>query len=377
MAPIADMLQEHVDSGALPGAVALSCRRGRTDTAVVGNQDLESKIPMSARTLFHWDSLSKPLTAALALTFVSDGSIDIDSPIDRWLPELSGPRVLEDPSGPLTATTPAARPVTLEDLLTLRGGLGFTTDFESDFTAALVAELQEGPAPRSLDRESFLTSAGKLPLAHQPGQGWTYNTGSTILGLLLERLADRPLDDLMTKRLVEPLEMTDARWWVPPSDLHRFTARYERTDDPREKLRLVDPAEGRHAHPPTFPDGAGGMIGTADDWLSFGRMLLDGGVHQGRRILPDPLVTSIMTDHLTAAQRDQAGFFLDDGEGWGYGGSVRTDGTYGWAGGAGTIARIDPRRDQVSVLMTQVALDDPQGSPLLTSFEHIARGEDG
>lgn len=113
------------------------------------------------------------------------------------------------------------------------------------------------------------------------------------------------------------------------------------------------------------------MIGTAGDWLAFGRMLLDGGRRRGRQVLPSPLVEAMLTDQLTAEQRRHAGFFLDDGEGWGYGGSVRADGSYGWAGGSGTSARVDPRRGRVDVLLTQVALDGPQGSPVLADFEEL------
>lgn len=378
MDDLTEMLQDSVDAGTLPGAVALLHRDGRTEAVVVGVQDLETGTPMSRRTLFHWDSLGKPLTAVLALTFVAEGSLDLDAPIERWLPELSAPRVLKDPSGPLSHTVPADRLVTVHDLLSLRGGLGFTTDFDSPFTAALVAQLQEGPSPRTLDRDSFLQAAGQLPLAHQPGQGWTYNTGSTLLGMLLERLGDRPLDELMARRLLDPLGMTDTMWWVPDSELHRFASRYGATEDAHEKLALIDPADGEHARPPSFPDGAGGMIGTADDWLAFGQMLLGGGASRrsspSREILPAALVTSMMSDQLTAAQRRQAGFFLEGGEGWGFGGSVRADGSYGWSGGAGTTARVDPRRGSANVLFTQVALDSPGGSPAFTAFEELTGG---
>ncbi|NDO78935.1 serine hydrolase [Kocuria indica] len=368
---VTEMLQQQVDLGALPGAVALRLRRGDTDAEVVGVQDLESGTPMSRRTLFHWDSLGKPLTAALALTFVAEGSIDLSAPINCWLPELSDPRVLTDSSGPLSDTVPADRPVTVQDLLTLRGGLGLTTDFESPFTEELVSHLQEGPAPRTLDRQSFLAAAAQLPLAHQPGRGWTYNTGSTLLGLLLERVADQPLDELMAQRIFDPLNMTDTRWWVPAADLDRFASRYAPTGDPEAPLRLVDPPDGQYSRPPSFPDGAGGTIGTADDWLVFATMLLNAGEYRGRRILPTPLVESMMTDQLTADQRRQAGFFLADDEGWGYGGSVRTDGSYGWTGGAGTTARVNPRHGSASILFTQVALDGPEGSPVLTAFEDL------
>jgi CubicO group peptidase (beta-lactamase class C family) len=367
------LLQGHVEDGRLPGAVAFRSRFGHVETVAVGVQDLDPGTPMSPQTLFHWDSLGKPLTAALALTFVADGSLALDSPVERWLPELAGQRVLADPSGPLTQTLPLRRSVTVEDLLTLRGGLGFTTDFESPFTDVLIDRLQEGPAPRPLDRGAVLEAAGQLPLAHQPGEGWTYNTGSTLLGLLLERVGEGTLDALMSERLLEPAGMQDARWHVGPSDRRRFAARYGLAEDPDAPLQLIDPPEGRHAASPSFPDGAGGLIGTAEDWLAFGTMLLEGGRAGGRRVLPDQLVERLLTDHLTAAQRQQAGFFLETGEGWGYGGSVRPDGSYGWTGGAGTWARVHPDQGEVCVLMTQLALDGPQGSAVLDDFEGLVR----
>lgn len=365
------MLQDTVDSGLLPGAVAASSRAGSTQVTVLGVQDLTTQTPMSRSSLFHWDSLGKPLTAALALTFVADGTLDLDSPIDRWLPELTEPQVLIDAGGDLSRTVPAERAVTVEDLLTLRGGLGFTPDFDSPIVEALITRLQEGPTSRTLSRQEFLAAVGELPLVHQPGQGWTYNLGSTLLGLLVERAGDAPLDELMASRLFTPLGMADARWWVPEQDRARFTSRYGTTDDAEQPLTLIDPADGMYASPPSFPDGAGGIIGTADDWLAFGQMLLGYGVHHGRRLLPEALVRAMMTDQLTAEQQRGAGPFLADGEGWGYGGSVRADGTYGWSGGAGVTARVDPTRDRVDILFTQVALDGPDGSPTTTVFEEI------
>lgn len=374
MDDIEKMLQRRVEDGTLPGAVALTGQPGSINAVVVGVQDLDSRTAMSRTSLFHWDSLGKPLTAALALTYVADDTIALTSRIDEWLPELAHPQVLTHPGAELRETVPPRRPITVEDLLTLRGGLGFTPDFESPLVEALMTDLQEGPTPRTLSRESFLAAAGELPLAHQPGRGWTYNLGSTLLGLLLERVGGADLDDLMAKRIFGPLGMEDARWWVDAESLDRFTSRYGTTDDPTEPLRLIDPPQGHFSSPPVFPDGAGGIIGTVDDWLAFGAMLLDRGAHGRRQILPPPLVDAMMTDQLSSTQQSQAGFFLGDGEGWGFGGSVRADGTYGWTGGAGVTARVDPGRGRLNILFTQVAMDGPQGSPTISSFEEIVTG---
>ena len=95
------MLQGQVDAGLLPGVVAMVGSVDDPEVIVVGVQDLESRTPMSTTSLFHWDSLGKPLTAALALTAVADGTLDLDSPIERWLPELAAPVVLGEPGGQL------------------------------------------------------------------------------------------------------------------------------------------------------------------------------------------------------------------------------------------------------------------------------------
>lgn len=374
MDSVAAVLRDRVADGRLPGAVAARVTgtgdtgdTGGTDveTVAVGEQDLESATPMAEDSLFFWDSLGKPVVAAAALTFVADGSISLETPVQRWLPELGTPRVLRDPRGALDDTVPCARQVTVGDLFTLRGGLGFIPDFEAPYSKTLFGDLQEG-RPRSLSRGEYLAAAAGIPLAHQPGEGWTYNTGSTLLGLLLERVADRPLDDVVGDRLLTPLGMTDTTWWVDETRRPRFAARYVEGDS---GVELADPPDGLYSTPPSFPDAAGALIGPVGDWVLFARMLLGGGRVGDTRILPENLVSEMMTDHLTGSQRAMSGFFLEDGEGWGYGGSVRTDGSYGWAGAAGTYARVNPRSGEAVVLMTQLALHGPQGSALLTEVE--------
>lgn len=342
-----------------------------TETVAVGVQDLASGAPMMPDSLFFWDSLSKPVTAAVALTLIAEGSIALDTPLSRWLPELDRPSVLRDPSGALDDAAnlvPCDRAATVEDLLTLRGGLGFTPDFGSPFCRRLFRILQEESLGRSVNRADYLASAATLPLAHQPGHGWTYNSGSTLLGLLCERVAEVPLDQLTQDRLFTPLGIGDTTWWVDRQRLDRFTARYA---DGEEGLSLVDPPDGVYAAPPAFPDAAGALVGPVGDWITFTRLLLGGGAVDGTRILPVSLVTAMMTDQLSPAQREASGFFLAEGEGWGYGGSVRPDGTYGWAGAAGTWARVNPRTDEAVVVFTQLALHGPEGGGLFDEIEQI------
>jgi CubicO group peptidase (beta-lactamase class C family) len=122
-------------------------------------------------------------------------------------------------------------------------------------------------------------------------------------------------------------------------------------------------------------------VSTADDWLSFGRMLLSGGEHRGRRILTEQSVRLMMTNHLTAAQREAGRLFLE-GSGWGFGGSVdlpggdpwNSPGRYGWIGGTGTAAHVVPATGMVTVLLTQVAMTSPVAPPVMREFWRYAAG---
>lgn len=371
MSELSELLQRHVDVGTLPGAVAVHQHPGGREAVAVGVQDLQTGTPMAPDTLFAVASVTKPITAFAALLLVADGVLAIDDPVTRWLPELADPRVLRDPHGPIEDTVPATRQITVEDLLTLRNGLGFPGDFSGPVMDRLVTDLSEGsPLPHGTEADDWLRAAGRIPLLHQPGEGYSYNTGSALLGLLVGRASGRGLDEFLAERVFEPLGMADARWWVPEGERHRFATRYAPTDDPT-RFTVSDPVDGAWAAPPAFPNGAGGLVCTTDDWRRFGTMLLHGGAHEGGRLLPAELVTAMMTNQLSDAQRETAGIFLGGGQGWGYGGSTRTDGSYGWDGGTGTTARVNPRTGQVSILFTQVEMLGPQSTSLVTEFEEF------
>lgn len=371
MSDLTDLLVRHIDAGTLPGAVAVHQYRGATEIAVAGVQDLHTGTPMAPDTLFAIASLTKPITSFAALLLAADGVLDLDDPVERWLPELAEPRVLRDPEGALEDTVPAVRPVTVRHLLTLTNGLGFPPSCGGPFMRRLCDDLSEGgPLPCDTDPESWLAAAGRLPLLHQPGEGWSYNTGAALLGLLIGRASGQGLDGFLAERVFEPLGMTEARWWVEPADRYRFATRYGSDADDPTHLTVSDPPDGAWSRPPAFPSGAGGLVCTAWDWLRFARMLLAEGAYAGGQLLPARPTREMLTNQLTAAQQRAAGLFLEGGQGWGYGGSTRADGSYGWDGGTGTTARVNPRTEQITILLTQVEMLALK-TPLVAEFERI------
>lgn len=318
---------------------------------------------MTRDTVFRIASLTKPITAAAALVLVERGLLRLDDPVADLLPELSDPRVLRSVDGPVDDPDnlePARRPITLRDLLTLQAGLGLPESFDAPIVGLLVEQLAVGP-PRPQQHpgtEEWMRRLARLPLLHQPGEGWTYDVGSDILGVLLARAADAPLADVLAETVLGPTGMADTGFWADRTD--RLASYYRRADG---GLELVDPPAGQWAQPPPFPSGGGGLLSTVDDWHAFGRMLLAGGEHRGHRVLAEKSVAAMMTSHVDGGP--QHGFL--DGQGWGFGGSVdirpkdrwNVLGRYGWVGGTGTAGYVIPSSDTVVVWMSQVDLTGP------------------
>ncbi|PWS48331.1 serine hydrolase, partial [Streptomyces sp. ZEA17I] len=360
-------------------------RGERVEVAVAGSATLAGSTPMRRNSLFRLASVTKPIVAAAAMTLVEDGVIAPADPVAAWLPELASPLVVRTPQSPVDDVVSAVRPITVLDLLTFRAGYGFPSDFALPAVAPLFAELKQGP-PRPQDvpgPDAWMAALSRIPLLHQPGDGWLYNTCSDILGVLVARAADRPLPAYLAERLFEPLGMADTGFSVAPGALDRFTGYYRAGEgSPAGGPELVDAPDGQWSRPPAFPSGAGGLVSTVDDWCAFGRMLLAGGLaDDGHRVLAAESVRQMLTDHLTPAQRAESGLFTE-GQGWGFGGSVDVEitapwnvlGRYGWIGGTGTSAHVIPSTGTVAVLLTQMELAGPAAPRLMRDFWTYAAG---
>jgi len=356
--PVRDTMSAWVERGDLPGLAMLVALKGEPRVDVIGEM-APGGAPMQRDTLFRITSMTKPIAAVAALILVDDGRLSLDAPIDRLLPELAARRVLRQIDGPLDDTVPAERPISLRDLLTFRPGLGIDLELSQD--APILREIAEqdilgfGP-PRpayAVPPDEWLRRLGTLPLMAQPGRRWLYNTGSCILGVLIERAADQPLEDFMRERIFEPLGMRDTGFSVPPDSLHRLPPAL--MSSPDSLLEQIDGvADSVWAAPPTFPDAAAGLISTIDDYFAFGQMLLDGGKYGTIRIVPERLVAEMRTNQITAEQKRGSEFLLGPDDGWGLG--VRITGMrFGWDGGYGTTWGSDPRTGTVAILLTQCA----------------------
>jgi CubicO group peptidase (beta-lactamase class C family) len=373
------VLETHVSNGMVPGAVGLVARGDRVEVQAVGCVDVAGTSPMARDSIFRIASITKPIIAAAVMMLVEDGRVALEETVEAWLPELASRMVVRTPAGPVDDVVPAARPITVVDLLTFRAGYGFPSDFTLPAVGLLFSELKQGPPQPQLVAapDEWMATLSRLPLLHHPGEAWLYNTCSDILGVLVARVSGCSLPELLADRLFEPLGMVDTGFAVPAGKLDRFPSYYRA--DTSGGLELVDPPEGQWSSLPAFPSGAGGLVSTVDDWHSFARMLLAEGTVDGRRLLSPASVRQMTTDQLTPSQRDAGRLFLE-GQGWGFGGSVdvaavdpwNVPGRYGWVGGTGTAAHITPSTGAVTILLSQLEMAGPTPPALMRDFWRCA-----
>ncbi len=375
MSELRDVLQKQVIGGSVPGAVGLVAHRDKVEVQAAGFLDVEGTAPMTRDSIFRIASTTKPIIAAATMMLVDDGRIALDDAVATWLPELASPSVVRTPEAAVDDVVPAVRSITVFDLLTFRSGHGFPSDFSLPAVALLFQDLTQGsPVERSpLGPDGWMAALSHIPLLHQPGEAWLYNTGSDILGVLIARVSNTPLPVFLAERVFEPLAMVDTEFDVTGAKRDRLTSAYEPNAD--GGLELSDAPDGTWASPPAFPSGSGGLVSTADDLHAFARMLLAEGTANGRRLLTPTAVRQMTTDHLIQAQRDASTLFLE-GQGWGFGGSVDVaavdpwngQGRYGWVGGTGTAWHITPSTGTISILLTQRAMTGPTPPDVMREF---------
>jgi CubicO group peptidase (beta-lactamase class C family) len=382
-----EVLAGHVESGKIPGLVALVSRGDQTHVETIGTMRHGGGPPMRRDTIFRMASTSKPVTVAAAMVLLDECRLRLDDAVDPWLPELANRQVLKQIDSPLDDTVPARRPITVRDVLTSTFGLGMdmtslgTPIMNKVFEQGLTPNLPE-PMP---EPDEWMRRLGTLPLMHQPGERWQYQISSDLLGVLVARVAGQSFETFLRERIFDPLGMKDTGFDVPADKMDRLPPLYA-PDPATGEFHVWDAAEGgRHSKPPAFQGGGGGLVSTADDYHAYFRMLLNGGTHGSERILSRPAVELMTTNRLTPEQqaartalaRDNVHISFGQGQhgGWGFGMAVRTYrgdyahiGQFGWDGGSGTSTYADPENQLTGILLTQVGASVPDPMWVMHDF---------
>jgi CubicO group peptidase (beta-lactamase class C family) len=350
------MLKQHIDDGKHAGAISLIVRGGAiVDWQTYGFRDLEAKLPMEKDTIVRIYSMSKPITSVAVMMLFEEARFRLDDPISKYIPEFKEMKVFKGGTADRPESVDAKTPITIKHLLTQTSGM--TYDFGNSPVEQLNKKAELWSAPTFPE---FIARASKLPLAHEPGEKWTYGINTDVLGYLVEVVSGQKFEDYVAQRIFTPLGMADTGFLVPEGKRARLAKIYE--TGPDGKLRPAKPIlDSYHGPGDGFPSGGGGLYSTIGDYARFAQMLLNGGRLDGAQILGRKTVEFMLANHLNHLA--QPAISPNGGDGFGLGGSVRFDlakgnslgsvGQFGWAGAATTYFNIDPREETITLLFIQ------------------------
>lgn len=352
LARATEALQAHVDAGDIAGVVAAVVRDGRlVYFEALGHRDLEAGSPMPEDALFRVYSMTRPVTSLGILLLHDEGLLDLDDPVQRYLPRFADQRVMDGSGG----TRPRARDITIAQLLTHTSGIGSRS-------SGAYREADVHGWDRSLER--VVEAVAAAPLFEDPGTRFRYGMHAEVLGRVIEEASGMPLETFLRERIFGPLGMTDAVFHVDPSRRDRLATVYR--PDAEGVLRPFEMETVPVTEPRALTSGGVGLVASTMDFLRFSQLFLDGGSVNGARLLSPESVelakrNAVPPELLPLQPR---GYWA--GSGWSLGGfAVVLDpaaynhtmraGEFWWDGSAGTRFWIDPTENMITIVMAQVS----------------------
>jgi len=351
---INQLLQSAVESGKIPGVVAIVANRDRIlYHQSFGKMDLENDLDMRTESIFSIASMTKPVTSVAIMMLYEEGKLDLDDPISLCMPRMKYLEVLtsfneDDGTYSIQDTE---RQVTIRHLLTHTSGFGY------NFSNRVLSGLEEKTG----------LAQPELPLLHQPGEGWTYGMGTRVLGDLVERISGQTLPRFYRKRIFDPLGMQDTHYTLPEEKYPLRVTRHQ-----RENGALIERSNPPEQQPTIFGDR--GLLSTAQDYVNFLQMLLNRGTFNGIRLLTEDSVAMMTRNQIVevvvqtqtgpnpalsrpfplGAGRDKFGLGFQITVAGQEESHLRSPGSYSWAGLANTHFWADPEKEIAAVILMQV-----------------------
>jgi CubicO group peptidase (beta-lactamase class C family) len=352
--------------------VTLVARKGRiAHLEAHGVMDIESKKPMSRDAVFRIASMTKPVAGVAIMMMLEEGKLRLTDPVSRYIPQFKDMKVaiaqpLEAGSGPATngqtagepppaprfQMVPAAREITIRDLLTHTSGL-----VSGPMSSSEARKVARTPTDTLAD---YIPRLGSTALEFQPGTRWAYSAqaGFDTLGRIVEIVSGQNFDQFLRQRLFDPLGMKEVSFYATETLEPRMPTPYVVSPNGLQKNANPNSMQSR-----VYFMGAGGLISTAEEYFKFGQMLLNGGEFNGRRILSPRTVDLMAAVHIPDTLPGRP-----VGEAYGLsvrvvnhavaGGSRLSDGSFGWSGAYGTHFWVDPKEELVAILMIQTPVRD-------------------
>ncbi|TCD00458.1 serine hydrolase domain-containing protein [Pedobacter psychroterrae] len=358
-------MKEWTDKGWMNGAVALVIRNGKIAYYNgVGYNDIEAKQKMPKEGIFRIASQTKAITSVAIMMLFDDGKLLLNDRVSKFIPSFSKPTVLDkfEAKDTTYTTLPAAREITIKDLLTHTSGLGYAQIGSPEANAIYAkSNITAGLGVKEGTLLEAMTRLGKLPLMHQPGQRWTYGLNTDLLGCIVEVVSGMSLDQFFKTRIFQPMGMNSTYFSVPESKSDQLVNMY--TEDQQGKLikggNKIFGTPTASNYPligSTYYSGGGGLSAPIMDYAIFLQMLLNGGEYNGVRLLGRNTVRMMTMNQIGDLSLG------DDKFGLGFGivtekGSANTPaqaGTFSWGGAFSTSYWVDPKEKMVLLFYRQL-----------------------
>jgi CubicO group peptidase (beta-lactamase class C family) len=353
------MIQQAIDSQWIAGAVGFIAR----DAIIVydkafGVSDLQSRNPMQTDNIFRIASQTKAIVSIAAMMLFEEGKFLLDDPVSKYIPEFSNPQVLDkfNEKDTTWTTTPAKRAITIRDLFTHTSGIDYAGIGSSAMRAIYArAGIQPGFGNNKDLIGNEMKDLGKLPLAHNPGEKWTYGLNVDVLGYLVEIWSGEKLDKYLENHLFEPLGMNDTYFYLPPEKQGRLV----KVSGEDVKRHVVFREDRRFDYPlitdGTYFSGGAGLSSTVKDYAIFLQMLLNNGEYNGKKILSRRTVELITSNQIGELNHGRnkfgLGFEIVTTEGQAVLGI--SEGSFLWGGYFATNYWADPKEKIVGLIFTQ------------------------
>jgi len=357
-------VRKEIQEQKMAGAAYLIYHQGKVQRMkAFGEADKSSHKPMDTNSLFRLASMTKPIATLALLLLQEDGLINMNDRLDRYLPAFANPKVVVNQDTllgtPILQTEAAKHPILLRHLLTHQAG------FVSQWGGTLGGlYLGTFPDVNAHDLTHFSNQLTKLPLSHEPGEGWIYGPSINVASRVVEVVSGIPFQDFVQQRILNPLGMTATKFFLEETDAMRLTTLY--TPDAQEGLRVLDPGTVSSkliSGPKVFYSGSGGLVSTLEDYLTFCVMILNDGKHQGKQVAKPETIALMKIDQVPLsinAHYTDEGRQLAEGFTFGYqivrketNKTLKRKGTISWGGATGPIFFIDPKEQLIGIYQFQ------------------------
>ena len=360
LARIDKMVEGYINNKQVPGAVALIVRNGKiVYHKSWGTSNMGTNAPLKKDDIFRIASMTKAITSLAVMMLYEEGKFLLDDPVSWYIPEFKNPVVLKtfEPKDSSFTTEPAKKEITIRHLLTHSSGIDYPF-IGSENHKAIYAKNKISPGVGNITTKlsDEIKQLAKLPLAHQPGEKWTYGLNCDVLGYLVEVWSGMPFDKFLQTRVFEKIGMKDTYFSLPKEKHNRLVALHEGEG---KEMKVItskpfgfDPDYPKY--PTRYPSGGGGLSSTTEDYAKFLQVFLNKGEYNGTRLLSRTTVELMLTDQLKSPIESEFGLgFGLETESNDYASPVSI-GTFLWGGAFNTHYWADPKENLIGVLYTNV-----------------------